>query len=139
MEILGWARNSRMLLAKSDLWQDASDAPDEQQVLAFDAATGELYEPELKAMLQGRQDKQCAFRVTEAGFGSGEGVVILVRAKFYTALEVDETESDVPVAKRCGDTEETWSFNYVTGEIKQAGNAEPLRLFKKFLPKPLAR
>ncbi|MGH9500093.1 MAG: hypothetical protein ACRD3L_13210 [Terriglobales bacterium] len=61
MEILGWARNSRMLLAVSDLWQDSSDARDEQQVLAFDAATGELYEPDLNAMLKGREDKQCAF------------------------------------------------------------------------------
>jgi hypothetical protein len=139
MEILGWARNSRMLLAKSDLWQDASDAPDEQQILAFDAETGELYEPDLKAMLRGREDKQCAFRVTDAGFGSDKSVVVLVRAKFFTGLAVDEAESDVPAAKRCGDSEETWSFNYATGEIKRVGDAEPLHLFKKFLPNPRVR
>jgi len=134
MEILGWARNSRMLLAKTERWQYGSDAPDAQQVLAVDAATGEVYEPELEAMLQDRKDKQCEFRVTDAGFSSDKNVVILVRAKFFTALEVDEAESDMPSAKRCGESEETWSFNYATGEIKQVGNAEPLHLFKKYLP-----
>jgi hypothetical protein len=69
------------------------------QVLALDAATGEVYEPDLEAMLQDRKDKQCAFRVTDAGFSSDKNVVILVRAKFFTAREVDETESDVPAAK----------------------------------------
>jgi len=67
-------------------------------------------------------------------FSSDTNVVILVRAKFFTALEVDETESDVPAAKRCGDTEETWSFNYATGEVKQVGNAKPFHLFKNFCP-----
>jgi hypothetical protein len=90
-------------------------------------------------MLQDRKDKQCAFRVTDAGFSSDKNVVILVRAKFSTAHEVDETESDVPTAKRCGDTEETWSFNYATGEVKQVGNTEPSHLFKKFLPNPQAK
>ena len=131
MEILGWARNSSMLLARTERWQFGSDAPDIQQVLAVDAATGEVYEPELEAMLQGREDKQCAFRITDAGFSSDRNVIILVQAKFFTALEVDETEADVPVAKRCGNTEQTWSFNYATGEIKQVGNAEPLHLSKK--------
>jgi hypothetical protein len=139
MEILGWARNSRMLLAKTELWQYGSDAPDAQQVLAVDAATGEVYEPELEAMLQDRKDKQCEFRVTDAGFSSDKNVVILVRAKFFTAREVDETESDVPSAKRCGESEETWSFNYATGEIRQVGNAEPLHLFKKYLPNRRAK
>jgi hypothetical protein len=134
MELLGWARNSRMLLAKTELWQYGSDAPSEQQVLALDAGTGEVYEPELEAMLQDRKDKQCGFRVIDAGFSSDTNVVILVRAKFFTFVEVDETESDVPAAKRCGDTEETWSFNYATWEVKQVGNTEPLHLFKKFLP-----
>ena len=134
MEILGWARNSKMLLVRTELWQYGSDAADKQQVLALDASTGEVYEPELKEMLQDRKDEQCTFRVIDAGFSSDTNVVILVRAKFFTALEVDETESDVPAAKRCGNTEETWSFNYATGEVKQMGNAEPLHLFKKFLP-----
>ena len=128
-----------MLLAKTELWQYGSDAPDQQQVLALDAATGEVYEPELEAMLQDRKDKQCAFRVTDAGFSSDKNVVILVRAKFSTAHEVDETESGVPTAKRCGDTEETWSFNYATGEVKQVGNTEPSHLFKKFLPNRQAK
>ena len=134
MEILGWARNSRMLLVKTELWQYGSDAPDREQVLAVDASTGVVYEPELEAMLQDRKGRQCAFRVTDAGFSSDRNVIILVRAKFSTALEVDETEADVPAAKRCGNTEETWSFNYATGEIKQVANTEPLHLFKKFLP-----
>jgi hypothetical protein len=132
MEILGWARSSKMLLVKTELWQYGSDAPNRQQVLAVDAETGEVYEPELEAMLQHRNGKQCALRVTDAGFSSDKNVVILIRANFFTSLEVDETEADVPAAKRCGNAEETWSFNYATGEIKQVG-AEPLLLFKKFL------
>ena len=105
-----------------------------QQVLAVDAATGVVYEPELEALLEDRNDKKCAFGVTDAGFSSDRNIVILIRAKFFTPAEVDETEADVPAAKRCGRTEETWSFNYATGETKQVGNAEPLHLFKKFLP-----
>ena len=131
MEILGWARNSTMLLAKTELWQDGSDAPDTQQVLAIDGATGMVYEPDLKATLQNREEKQCGFRVTDAGFGGDSNIVILVRAKFFTELEADETEADVPSAKRCGNTEETWSFNYATGEVKQVRNTEPFHLFKK--------
>ena len=103
-----------------------------QQVLAVDAATGVVYEPELEALLE--DDKKCAFRVTDAGFSSGRNVVILIRAKFFTPLEAEETEADLPAAKRCRRTEETWRFNYATGETKQVGNAEPLHLFKKFLP-----
>jgi hypothetical protein len=133
MEILGWARHSRMLLLQTDQWQYGSDAPDLQQVLAVDAATGVVYEPELEALLENRNDKKCAFRITDAGFGSDRNVVILVRARFFTPVDADETEADVPAAKRCGRTEETWSFNYATGQTKQVGNAEPLHLFKKFL------
>ena len=109
-------------------------APDRQQVLAVDAATDLVYEPELEAMIQDRKEKQCTYRVTDAGFSSDRNVIILVRAKFSTALELDETEADVPAAKRCGNTEATWSFNYATGEIKQGANTEALHLFKKFQP-----
>ena len=133
MEILGWARNSRMLLVQTDQWQYGSDAPDLQQVLAVDAATGVVYEPELEALLENRSDKKCAFRVTDAGFSSDRNVVILIRAKFFTPVEVDEADADVPAGKRCNRTEETWSFNYATGETKEAGNTEPLHLVKKFL------
>lgn len=134
MEILGWAKDSSMLLAKAEEWQEGSDAPPREQVLAIDAGGGMVYEPELEAMLQARADKQCTFRITDAGFSADRNVDILVRAKFFTATDVDETEEDVPPAKRCGNTEETWSFNYATGEIKQVANTEPLLLFRKFLP-----
>jgi hypothetical protein len=134
MEILGWARNSRMLLVKTEEWQNGSDTPDRQQVLAIDAGTGMVYEPELDAMLEAHKDKQCAFRVTDAGFSADRNVNILVRARFHTPTEVDETEEDVPPAKRCGNDEETWSFDFANGEIKQVANTEPLLLFKKSLP-----
>ena len=134
MEILGWARNSRMLLVRTEEWQWGSDAVDQQQVLAIDAGTGMVYEPELGAMLQARRDKQCAYRVKDAGFSADENVIILVRAQFYTPLDVDETEEDVPVARRCGNSEETWSFNFATGEIRQVADTQPLLLFRKFLP-----
>jgi len=134
MEILGWARNSSMLLVKTEEWQWGSDAPDRQQVLAIDAGTGMVYEPQLEAMLRARKDKQCLFRITDAGFSADRSVNILVRAQFSTALDVDETEEDVPLAKRCGNAEETWSFNFGNGEIRQVANTQPLQIFKKSLP-----
>ena len=136
MEILGWARNSRMLLVLTEQWQVGSDAPDTQQVLAIDAGTGMVYEPNLSELLEAHKGKQCSFRVTDAGFGSDRNVNILVRARFSTWFDVDETLQDVPLAKRCGDFEETWSFNFATGEIKSVANTEPLNIFKKFLPNP---
>ena len=117
---------------KTEAWQWGSDAHGKQQLLAVDAETGLVYEPELEAMLQGHQGKQCEFRVSDAGFSSDKNVIILIRAKFFTALDVGATEADTPVARRCGTTEETWSFNYATGEIKRVGNSEPVLLFKKF-------
>ncbi|HET7216174.1 MAG TPA: hypothetical protein VFL79_21480 [Terriglobia bacterium] len=134
MEILGWARNSRMLLVLAEQWQVGSDAPDTQQVLAIDAGTGMVYEPNLSELLQGHEGQQCSFRVTNAGFSSDGNVNILVRAKFSTWFDVDETLQDVPPAKRCGNFEETYSFNFATGEIKTVANIEPLVIFKKFLP-----
>lgn len=134
MEILGWARNSRMLLAMTEGWQMGSDAPVLQQVLAIDAGTGMVYQPDLEAMIEAHGDKQCAFGVTDAGFSADKNVDILVRAQFYTAFDADETEKDVPPEKRCEDTKETWSFNFAAGEIKKVTNAQPLLLFKKTLP-----
>jgi hypothetical protein len=48
--------------------------------------------------------------------------------------DADETENDVPPAKRCPATEETWSFNYATEEIKQVANPQPLELYRKSKP-----
>jgi hypothetical protein len=93
-----------------------------------------VYEPQLEAMLEAHKDKECSFRVTDAGFSADRNVDILVRAQFYTATEVDETEEDVPPEKRCGHAEETWSFDFGTGEIRQVANTQPLQLFKKSLP-----
>ena len=64
MEILGWAKKSRMLLLMTEQWQYGSDASDRQQVLAIDAGSGMVYEPNLEAMLEERKGcKQCWFRV----------------------------------------------------------------------------
>ncbi len=136
MQILGWAKNSSMLLVMTEEWQWGSDAGDNQQVLAIDARTGLVHEPQLGAMLDARRDKQCSFRITGAGFSGDRTVVLLVRAQFFTALDVDETLQDVPPAKRCGNAEETWSFNFNTGEIEQVANTQPLQLFGKFVPNP---
>lgn len=133
MEILGWAKKSRMLLVQTEAWQVGSDAADTQQVLAIDAATGMVYDLNLGAMLDDRKDKQCMFRVTDAGFGAGGSVVILVRAQISTFYEPGEAEADVPPAKRCEKSEETWSFNFANGEIKRLANSEPLRIFKKLV------
>jgi hypothetical protein len=137
MEILGWAENSSMLLVRTEEWQWASDAGDIQQVLAIDARTGLVHEPQLGAMLDARKDKQCALRVTAAGFSDDTSTVILVRAQFGTAMDVDETLEDVPPAKRCANAQETWSFNFNTGEIQQVANTQALQLFGKFVPNPL--
>lgn len=136
MNILGWAPDSRMVLVQAEQWQHGSDAPDSQQILGIDSATGEVYEARLEALLQNRESKQCAFRIIDAGFSSGRNVVILVRAKLFTALEPEESEADVPIAKHCTNGEETWSFNYASGEIKPVGSGEPLHLVRKFLPNP---
>jgi hypothetical protein len=93
-----------------------------------------VYEPQLEALLEDRKDKRCTFRVTDAGFSADRNLIVLVRASIYTAFEVEETEADIPAAERCADSEETWSFNYADGEIKQVSNAEPLHVFRNFLP-----
>lgn len=134
MEILGWAKNSRVLLVKTEAWQWGSDADDVQGIAAIDAETGMVHEPRLNAMIEERNGKQCAYRVTDAGFSDDKNVDILVRAKFHTAYDVDQTEEDVPPAKRCGNSEETWSFNFGTGEIKQVSDTEALQIVKKSLP-----
>jgi hypothetical protein len=136
MQILGWARKSRMVLVETDQWQNGSDAPDLQGVFGLDAATGMVFEPNLDVMLENRNGKQCTFRVTDAGFSSDGNVNILVRAKFFTSLDVEETEQDVAPEKRCGNHQETWSFNFANGEMKQLENNSPLLLYKKFLPNP---
>ena len=94
--------------------------------------TGMVYEPNLGAMLDDRKDKQCIFRVTDAGFDASGSVVILVRAQISTFYEPGDEEADVPSAKRCEKSEETWSFNFANGEIKRIANSEPLQIFKKF-------
>ena len=134
MEVLGWAKTSHVVLVKTEEWQLGSDASDTQQVLAIDAETDLVYEPELRAILESRKDKQCSYLVANAGFGAEKNLDILVRAKFSTAIEADETEQAIPPARRCQNAEETWSFNFATGEIRQVTNTQPLELFKGFLP-----
>jgi hypothetical protein len=136
MEILGWARNSSMLLVMTEEWQMGSDAPDIQRVLAIDAQTGMVYEPELETMLEERKDKQCSFRVMDAGLSAGRNVEILVRARFSSVIQEGEFEANVPPAKGCGTAEQTWSFDFATGEVKQLVNTQPLELFKRSLRNP---
>lgn len=134
MEIIGWAKHSSMLLVKTEEWQLGSDAPDRQKVLAIDAGTGMVYEPELEAMIEARKEKQCSFRVVDAGFSPDESVNILIRAEFSTALDVDETEENVPPAKRCGNSEETWRFDFATGDMRQVANTQPLQIVQNTCP-----
>jgi hypothetical protein len=137
MEVLGWAPHSGMLLVRTEQWQWGSDAVDIQQVLAIEASTGVVYEADLEAMLETRKDKQCLMRVTDAGFNGDNDFDILIRAKFSTYHEGEETEADVPAAKRCENAEETWRF--MPGGNKQVANTEPLHLFKDFLPNLLQK
>ncbi len=129
MQILGWAKDSSMLLVRTAAWQWGSDAGIGEHVLGIDARSGMVYEPQLEAMLEGRKNRQCSFNIKDAGFGGDKDVSILVRAQFSTWFDVDETEADLPPAKRCGNTEETWSFNFRDGEIKQVPNTEHFRVF----------
>jgi hypothetical protein len=123
-----------MFLVRTKEWQVGSDAPDKQRVLAIDATTGMIYEPELEAIVHGPTQKECSFQVTDAGFAPDRNVVILVRVQLSSALDVDEREEDVPRARRCANTRQTWSFNYGTGEVKQVANSERIRLANKLLP-----
>lgn len=131
MEILGWGKNSKMVLVRTEEWQMGSDAADTQGVVAIDVGTGMVYAPNLGRMLDQRKDKKCMFRVTDAGFRAGANVDLLIRAQFSTFVDPGDTEQDVPSTKRCEKTEETWSFDFATGEVKQVPNAEPLLLYRK--------
>lgn len=136
MEILGWSRNSTMLLVETMQWQDGSDAMPIYQVLGFDAKTGMEYDADLEAMLEGHPGKQCGYSVTDAGFSASRYVDVLVRARFFTFYDVEETEADVPPSKQCGDFDETWSFNFANSEIKRAPPNEALQIFRNFQPNP---
>jgi hypothetical protein len=118
MKILGWAPGSRMVLVQTIRWQEGSDAGPSEGVLAIDAKNGLTYEPDLSAVKQDRPER-CGFNVTGARFAPGPNVVILVNVKLFTAMDADETESDIPIPERCTATEQTWSFNYATGEVRR--------------------
>jgi hypothetical protein len=131
MQILGWMPGSSILLVKTERWQWGSDAEDIQQVLAIEASTGRVYTPRLEDVLDAHRGKQCWFRVEDAGFANRNSIEIVVRVKLGTAHDLDETDDDVPVDKRCGNLEETWNFDYSSAyEVKQVSNQQPLLLFR---------
>lgn len=131
MQILGWMPGSSIVLVKTERWQWGSDAEDTQQVLAIEAPTGRVYEPNLEDILAAHRGKQCSLRVQDAGFGNRTRLEILVRVKLATATDVDDTIDDVPPEKRCGDLVETWSFDYSSAyEVKQVSNQQQLLLFR---------
>jgi hypothetical protein len=131
IQILGWMPGRSVVLVKTERWQWGSDAGDIQQVLAIEASTGLVYEPRLDDILATHRGKQCEFHVEEAGFADSKNIEILVRVKFATAHDADETENDVPPEKRCGNLEETWNFDYSSAyEVKQVSNQQPVILFQ---------
>jgi hypothetical protein len=91
----------------------------------MDAKTGEVYQPDLSAVLLDRKP-WCAFHVTGGGFDSDPNVVLPVRVKLFSFHEVDET--DIPAQERCTAGEETWSFNYANGKVKRIGNSTSLHV-----------
>jgi len=101
MKILGWAQTSQTGIGANRAMAVRFDAPDLQQVLAIDAGTGEVYEPQLEALLQNRKDKQCTFRVTDAGFKLGQRRRNSGSSEVFHGRGSRRTEADVPVAKRC--------------------------------------
>jgi hypothetical protein len=137
MEILGWATASELLVARTQLWQNGSDAPVKEEVLVVNAATGLVYRPDLEAILENRGSRRCSLRILDAGFGSGKSLMVLVRVNLFTALDEEEVESDVPSAERCEHIEETWSFNYGNGEIrKEDGSPEIVHVGRVALLRP---
>jgi hypothetical protein len=69
-------------------------------------------------------------RLPESNSEPGESSHHTQISTFY---EPGDEEADVPPAKRCENSEETWSFNFANGEIKRIANSEPLQIFKKFV------
>ena len=51
---------------------------------------------------------------------------ILVRAQFKTYIDVDETEKDVIPQLNCNDTNEIWSFDFNTGQIRRLSDTDPV-------------
>lgn len=131
MQILGWMPGSSVVLVKVEQWQWGSDASDIQRLLAIDASKGLVYEPKLSDILEAHAGKQCGLRLEDAGFAMGTSLEILVRVKLATAYEVDGSPDDVPPAKRCGDLEETWNFNYSSAyEVTRVANGQHLLVFR---------
>ena len=128
MQILGWAKNSRLLLMRTEEWQLGTDGGTNQRVFAIDAKTGMVHEPELTAMLENSGRKGCGFSITEAGFGGGPNIEVLVRARFFSPDAEGETGDERSTTNACSPEMETWIFNFATGEVRQVSNTEPMRL-----------
>jgi hypothetical protein len=135
MKILGWAPGSRMILVQTERSASGTDAGPTESLVAMDVKTGEVYQPDLSAVLQNRKPR-CAFQITGGGFDSDPNVIILVRVRLYSFYEADETETDIPPQDRCTAREETWSFNYANGEVKRVDNS---RLLHVAVAKPSQR
>jgi hypothetical protein len=127
MKILGWAPGSRMILVQTERSANGTDAGPTESLLAMDVKTGEVYQPDLSAVLQNRKSR-CAFQITGGGFDSDLNVILLVRVRLFSSFEVDETENDIPAQDRCTAGEETWSFNYANGEVKRVDNSRLLHV-----------
>jgi hypothetical protein len=84
-------------------------------------------QPDLSVVLQDRKPR-CAFHMTGGGFNSDPNVVLLVRVKLSSFYDANEAETDIPAQDRCTAVEETWSFNYASGEVKQVNNATLLHV-----------
>lgn len=125
MKILGWERNGSVLLARTDQWQEGSDALDEEGVIAIDASDGLVYKPDLSVMMASRhKNDRCFMRILDAALGPSRGVNIIVRAQFRTFIDFDERKQDITPAPNCNDTKETWSFDFDTNRIRQLSEKE---------------
>ncbi len=130
MQILGWMPGASILLAKVVQYQWGSDAEIVQRLLAIEAPTGRVYEPNLADILKAHPRRQCTFNLEGAGFANRTSFEVLVRVRLSTYYDADETLDDVPPQKRCEDVEETWNFDYSSAyEVKRASNQQPLLLF----------
>ena len=77
-------------------------------------------------MLESRKTDRCYLRIDDAALAPGKSVIILVRAQFQTYFDGDETEKNVIPQPNCNKTNEIWSFNFNTGQIRRLSDTDPV-------------
>lgn len=137
MAILGWAERSNTLLVRIEKWQEGSDASDEEELMAVDATDGVVHSPDLDGLLNSRTDKQCSFRILDAGFSADKFPAIIVRARFFTFHDGgDDTQARAD--EKCAPATESWKV-FDDGQARRVADSTALHLYRKFVPNPQSK